>query len=135
LLLDTNAVSAAMAGRDELDRYLGRMKPEVRLLTSVIVEGEIRFGLARVPPGKRKRRLTNALEKVLEALYEILPTTRDVASRYATLKADLWGAGTPIDENDLWIAAAAVTHGLVLLTSDTDFLGIPQLAVEDWSLG
>ena len=123
-----------MAGRDELDRYLGHMKPGVRLLTSVTVEGEIRFGLARIPSSKRKRRLTNALETVLEALHEVLPTTRGVASRYATLKADLWGAGTPIDENDLWIAAAALNHGLVLLTSDTDFVGIPQLAVEDWSL-
>ena len=110
LLLDTNAISAAMAGREELDQYLGRLKPETRLLTSVTVEGEIRFGLARIPSGNRKRRLTHALDKVLETLHEILPTTRDVAFRYATLKANLWGTGMPIDENDLWIAAAALTE-------------------------
>lgn len=32
------------------------------------------------------------------------------------------------------IAAAALSFGLVLLTSDTGFQEIPQLTVEDWSL-
>jgi predicted nucleic acid-binding protein len=73
------------------------------------------------------------LTQVLERFDEIIPITREVASNYAVLKADLRGAGKPIDENDFWIAAVAVTHRLVLLSSDKDFQDIPGLAVDDWS--
>lgn len=123
-----------MTARKEIDRYVQRLESGVSLFTTVTVEGEVRFGLERFPSGKRKRQLSNALNQVLERMEEILPTTREVASNYAVLKADLWGAGQPMDENDFWIAAAALTHGLALLSSDKDFQDIPGLAVDDWSL-
>ncbi len=134
LLLDTNAVSAAMTTRKEIGRYLERLESDVRLHTCATVEGEVRFGLARLPSGKKKKQLSNALIQVLESIDEIIPITSEVASNYAVLKADLRGAGKSMDENDFWIAAVVMTHGLVLLSSDKDFQGIPGLAVDDWSL-
>jgi predicted nucleic acid-binding protein len=133
LLLDTNAVSAVMTTQKEMGRFFERLDHEVRLHTCVTVEGEVRFGLERLPSAKKKRRLWVALTQVLERFHEIIPITREVASNYAVLKADLKGAGKSIDENDLWIAAVAVTHGLVLLSSDKGFQDIPGLAVDDWS--
>jgi tRNA(fMet)-specific endonuclease VapC len=42
-------------------------------------------------------------------------------------------AGTPVGPNDLWLAAAAVTHGLALVTANVrEFLRIPGLSVETW---
>jgi predicted nucleic acid-binding protein len=41
--------------------------------------------------------------------------------------------GRPIDTNDIWIAAVALVHGLVLVTSDEHFRYIPDLSIEDWS--
>jgi len=38
--------------------------------------------------------------------------------------------GTPIPANDLWIAASAAQHGLVLMTLDSHFKNVPQVLVE-----
>ena len=47
----------------------------------------------------------------------------------ATLLAVLRKAGTPIPTNDLWIAAGAMQHGLVILTQDHHFELVPQVIV------
>jgi len=36
-------------------------------------------------------------------------------------------AGTPVPDNDLWIAALALQHDLLLITRDKHFKNIPQL--------
>jgi predicted nucleic acid-binding protein len=47
---------------------------------------------------------------------------------YAGLFAQLRAQGTPIPTNDLWIAALAVQHGLLLCSRDAHFEHLPQLA-------
>jgi predicted nucleic acid-binding protein len=39
-----------------------------------------------------------------------------------------------LDENDLWIAATALSVGAVLVTMDSDFERVEGLTVEDWCL-
>ena len=51
---------------------------------------------------------------------------------YARLRGALTRAGTPIPENDLWIAALAVEHGWPLATRDAHFARVPGLTVFDW---
>ena len=133
LLLDTNALSAAMAGNPALDAYLANLGPETHLFTSVIAEGEVRFGLARLADGHRKRALTAAFEAVLGSLHGVLETTRDVAAHYGILKASLWELGKPIGENDIWIASTGRARGLTVLSRDPDFAQVPDLQVENWS--
>jgi len=133
LLLDTSAVSAAMAGNADLDAFLGSLDPESVIYSSVIVEGEVRFGLARLAEGRRKQALAAAFEEVLSTFHDILPTTRDIADEYGRLKAQLWDSGTPIGENDIWIASTARANGLVVLTSDPDYGSVPDLSVAKWS--
>lgn len=133
LLLDTPAVSAAMAGDEQLDAFLGKLDPGTEIFTSVIVEGEVRFGLSRLAEGHRKENLTSAFEDVISTLHDILPASRDIAKDYGRLKALLWDSGTPIGENDIWIAATARVRGLRVLTSDPDFGAIPDLSVASWS--
>jgi tRNA(fMet)-specific endonuclease VapC len=122
-----------MAGNADLDAFLGTLEPESVIYTSVIVEGEVRFGLARLAEGRRKQDLAAALAEVLSSLYDILPTTRDIADEYGRLKAQLWDSGTPIGENDIWIASTARARGLVVLTSDPDYGSVPDLSVAKWS--
>ena len=122
-----------MAGNAALDTYLANLEPETVLFTSVVAEGEVRFGLARLPESHRKRALTTAFETVLGSLHGVLETTRNVAREYGILKASLWETGRPIGENDIWIASTGRAHGLAVLSSDPDFAQVPELQVENWS--
>ena len=38
-----------------------------------------------------------------------------------------------MSDNDLWIAAAALVLGAVLVTNDQGFKHVPGLTVEDWT--
>jgi tRNA(fMet)-specific endonuclease VapC len=40
--------------------------------------------------------------------------------------------GRPIPENDIWIAASAMEHGLILATRDGHFNEVNDLIVEIW---
>jgi predicted nucleic acid-binding protein len=50
--------------------------------------------------------------------------------RYARLFVQLKRAGTPVPDNDLWIAALVLEHDLTLITRDRHFGCIPQLLQE-----
>lgn len=122
-----------MLGSATFDRYLTRLESNNRLLTSVTVEGELQFGVGRLPPGKRRERLGIALSNVLANLDAVVPISRAVAARYGRLKSELWASGHPMGENDMWIAATALDLGLILVTADAAFRQVPALDVDDWS--
>ena len=57
----------------------------------------------------------------------VLVPDRDTAEHYARVFVQLKRAGTPVPDNDLWIAAMTLQHDLVLITRDQHFERIPQL--------
>lgn len=132
-LLDTNALSAAMAASPAFSRYLTHIADDGLLATSVIVEGEFPFGISRLSQDKKRQSLSSTLALVIEDLHAVLPITREIAARYARTKSELWRRGKPIGENDLCIAATALEHQLTVVTSDTDLELIEGLIMEDWS--
>ena len=62
------------------------------------------------------------------------PILEEAAAHYSRIKLAREAQGRPLAENDLWIAAAAVELGAVLVTRDSDFANTPGLSVEDWTL-
>ena len=58
---------------------------------------------------------------------KVIPT-----GRFRTLKDQLAKAGTPIPDNDLWIAAVGLEHGLPVATRDQHFARVPGLEVFHW---
>ena len=44
----------------------------------------------------------------------------------------LQAKGRPLPENDIWVAAVALQHGLTLVTRDAHFNEITSLAVVAW---
>jgi len=62
----------------------------------------------------------------------VIETTAEIARRYAELRVALKGVGRPIPQNDMWVAATCLHHGLVLVTSDEHFAACPGLLIEDW---
>lgn len=56
-----------------------------------------------------------------------LTSIRETAEQYARIFVQPKRAGTPIPDNDLWIAAQVLECDLVLITRDRYFQGIPTV--------
>lgn len=130
-LLDTNIVSHMMVNA-EGKAAMHAMKliaqdPSVRMCTSVVVRGELAFGVAKRPSS----RLQKALDLQLESLL-VLALDDEVVPHYARLRAGLEANGTPIGPNDALIAAHALALDAILVSADTEFERIPGLKVENW---
>jgi tRNA(fMet)-specific endonuclease VapC len=129
-LLDTNAVSDLMRDHAQVKaRVAAHAGP---LLTSVVVRGEIRYGLERLPPGKKRSDLEARALTILGSL-PCEPITTSVSEAYGRTKAALDASGVNLGDNDLWIAATALTLGAILVTRDAIFSRVPGLQVEDWT--
>lgn len=64
---------------------------------------------------------------------DILPFDDAVIQRAATIYADLRVRGKIIQDADIFIAATALEHGLVVVTNNENhFIRIPGLHVENW---
>ncbi|MCS6923730.1 MAG: PIN domain-containing protein [Fimbriimonadales bacterium] len=74
------------------------------LFTTDIVLGELYYGAYRSSDLERN------LQQVrrFASLCRVLSTNREIAEQYGVLKRALAKAGTPIPENDIWIAATAL---------------------------
>lgn len=129
-LFDTNAISDAMLDHPQVKARMA-LQPG-RLITSVLVKGEIRYGLERLPAGKRWSNLKAKADAVFAAL-PCEPVTEPIADVYAAVRHALDLKGLPMNDNDLWIAATALALGAVLVSRDKDFARVTGLQVEDWT--
>jgi predicted nucleic acid-binding protein len=53
-LLDTNAISDLMRASPRIENWMAGLEPGDRVVTCTIVRGEVLFGIARLPPGRRR---------------------------------------------------------------------------------
>lgn len=104
------------------------------LFTCPIVRGEILFGIQRLPVGRRRQVLENQAINLFEEL-PCLAVPKEAADYYAPMKKYAEQRGTPLSENDLWIAATAMAFSAILVTADSDFQRIAEfgLELEDWT--
>lgn len=131
-LLDTTTFSFLMQENPRVRAQLTKLSPDDRLIICAIVRGEVRYGLERLPRGRRRRDLEAKANNLFAAL-PCEPVPETAADAYARIKRETERKGMPLDENDLWIAATARALGAVLVTSDSDFQRIRGLSVEDWT--
>jgi tRNA(fMet)-specific endonuclease VapC len=130
-LLDTNAFSDLMRDHPQVKARIAKHADPIA--TSVVVVGEIRYGLDRLPAGKKRTDLEARAQRIL-AVLPIEPVTQQIADAYGRLKASQESQGLNLGDNDLWIAATAVTGGNLLVTRDQVFWKVLGLQVEDWSV-
>jgi tRNA(fMet)-specific endonuclease VapC len=120
--LDTNRLTDLFKGDATLAMLLGTCD---EVWIPLMVLAEIKAGFYG---GTHQNRNDALLQRFLsKATVEILEPTRETAEHYARLFVQLKRAGTPIPDNDLWIAALVLEHGLLLVTRDRHFTRIPQL--------
>lgn len=127
-LLDTNAVSDLMRADSRIEKWMSGLQADDRVVTCTIVRGEVLFGIARLPVGKRRAELEETGHGFLRAL-RCEPIPEQAADFYANIKVTRQQQGLTLDENDLWVAATALALGATLVSRDTDFAGIPGLSV------
>ena len=144
-LLDTNHLSRLLDRDPQLTSRLATLG-DVEVATCVIVRGELIFMAA-----KSERRTANMarVESLLSSL-PVHPADSAAATWYGTFKAALIDRFGPkerakrrratlvsvgVSENDLWIAAIAKSRNLVIVSIDSDFARIQDIAdlqVESW---
>ena len=126
-LLDTNTASYVIRGKSAaLDRRLLKV-PQVAI--SAVTEGELRYGVARLPDATR----LNPLVEAFCARVTILPLDSEAAREYGPLRATLEREGQQMGNLDLMIGAHAMALGFVLVTHDHALKRIKKLKVEDWT--
>ena len=105
-----------------------RLGSGVRVVVSLAVLGELFSG------ARRSKRVAQNLLRVEDFARRarVLPCDIDTARQFGIVRAALQTAGTPIPEDDMWIAACAIQFGLPLLTEDKHFDSVPGLQVVKW---
>jgi toxin FitB len=136
IVLDTDVVSALM--RRELDAvvvaWLDR-QPLDAIWTSSITIFEIRFGLALLPPGRRRSHLEDSFARVLREGFEgrILPFDEGAANRPGEEAARRQTSGRRVDFRDVEIAGIVGANDAILATRNTrHFDGLGIKLVNPW---
>jgi len=132
-LLDTNHWSAIQRNDPVVIAHMQSLPEEARIFMPVIVQGELLVGIELAASEAKRERLQQLYEQVVAQAADVLPITPEIAEWYARIFAQLRRKGKPIPTNDIWIAAIALGHGLILVTSDEHFQHIDGLQVEDWT--
>lgn len=136
-LLDTNVLSEPTKPRPNpgvLD-WLGAAD-EDRLFVSAASIAELHLGVATLPEGKRRLRLSEWLVEELVERFQgrILPIDEKVAEGWGRLVAQEAMAGRVVGSMDGFIAATARLHDLTLVTRNLrDFEQIVPRVVIPWT--
>lgn len=121
IVLDTNVISEPMRSRPDAGviEWLNGQTDTALFTTSVTVL-ELRFGLERLPEGKRKADLREVLDFTLSRLVgpRILPFDVPAATEAARIAAAAKAGGSPIGQADAQIAAITRSHGFTIATRD-----------------
>jgi tRNA(fMet)-specific endonuclease VapC len=129
-LLDTNICIYIRQKRPEqlLQRFRELRPGEAAL--SVITYGELLYG------AEKSAHRGAALERLRELVHLLpaLPLPESAAEAYGRIRAELESKGEMIGNNDLWIAAHALSSRLILVTNnEREFRRIPRLTVQNWA--
>jgi len=124
-LLDTSVIIGLLAGEATFKDQLAGIN---QVFVPSIAIGELCFGARK--SGRVETNL--ALIDKFAASSVVLGCDTDTARRYGEVKNALRVKGRPIPENDIWIAAIALQHGLALATRDVHFNETESLDVAQW---
>ena len=122
IALDTNEAIAVLNNADDAGQWIAAFSV---IYLPVPVVGELRFGALNSQRSRENRERVEALVARCRVL-DVNVTTAEV---YAAVRFRLKQSGKPIPENDVWIAALCVQHGLPLATSDDHFGQVEGLDV------
>jgi predicted nucleic acid-binding protein len=123
IVLDTNVISE-LTRRAPDPGVLAWLDAQAtsEVTTTAITAAELRYGVARLPAGHRKRELTAAIRELLTDDFhgKVLPFDERASARYADILSGRDRTGRPIQVPDAMIAAICRDAGAALATRNTD---------------
>ncbi|MDR2703822.1 MAG: type II toxin-antitoxin system VapC family toxin [Cellulomonadaceae bacterium] len=138
IILDANVVSEPLRPLPDPNviAWLDDQIPERLYIPSMVI-GEILFGVASLPAGRRKNSLSNAYNELLgEFEGRIVPFDEVAARHWAAMNATAARMGRPLGIKDGIIAATAAARGFAVATRNTadfDFTGVQ--CINPWLYG
>ena len=137
ILLDTNVLSALMSATPDpaVIRWLDSQAPD-QVWTTAISVFEIRYGLARLPPGRRRQSLEAAFADLIavDLAGRIAPVDQRAADAAGVLAAEREAAGRPVDARDTLIAGVALSRRAEIATRNArHFSGLDARVVDPWA--
>ena len=122
---DTNIVIALFAKDSSVQKNL---KKADEIFLSSIVLGELYYGALN------SSRIDENIAQIEKFAAEsvILVINASTAVEYGKIKRDLRLKGTPIPENDIWLAAITKQHNLTLVTRDEHFKKVKEIKIVFW---
>ncbi len=128
-MLDTNICIYVL--KKHSDKLRHKFKATKNICISSVTYGELCFGIENGDNFKsedRWKELNLFTQKLL-----IEPWDEEAAKHYGAIRAILKKQGTPIGNNDLLIAAHALSLGFVMVTNNVrEFNRVPDLIIENW---
>lgn len=122
IVLDTNVVSELMRttpAANVVDWVT--QQPAAEVCTTAVTLAEVRYGIARLPAGRRRDLLRAAADDVFSAFADqVLAFDAPAATHYADIVVERQHSGSPISGFDAQIAAVCRTHHATLATRNTD---------------
>lgn len=128
-LLDTNiCIDIARERPPRVRERFEELAPGEAVI-SAITWGELRYGAER---SAHRENVVQSLDE-FAALVPVQPVPKAAGQDYGAIRAALEAGGTPIGNNDLWIAAHARAAGLTLVTNnEREFRRVQDLKIENW---
>ncbi|MCW9679440.1 type II toxin-antitoxin system VapC family toxin [Dolichospermum planctonicum UHCC 0167] len=128
-LLDTNIVSAIFKNNLKVIIKLDNLRTQgEKVFISGMTYYEIQRGFLAV---KATRKLIN-LENLCNEYKVLILDDMAIFQKASEIYADLKQRGLPIQDADIFIAATAIIHNLILVSHDSDLLRIKDLQLENW---
>lgn len=124
-LLDTNIVIALFANDKNVIKNLKNVN---ELFIPGVVLGELYFGACK--SGRVRENLARIDEFAANSI--VLGCDTETSRYYGKIKNAIQTKGHPIPENDIWIAAIAIQHNLILISRDKHFEIVENLRLERW---
>lgn len=133
VLLDTNVLSEPMRQQPDAAVMAQLEEGGHRLHTASVVIHELRYGVQRLPKGRRRARLDSYVQTVLASGLTVLAYDTTAALWHGDQRARLETRGLKPPFADGQIAAIAATQGLVLVTRNiSDFEEFDGLQLLNW---
>jgi predicted nucleic acid-binding protein len=126
-LPDTTPMTGFLLGRPNAVALVDPWLADSAVATSILVYGEVvEYLMARSDFARRHAHLRLLLNQVFP-----LPLTLSILDRYAALRRSLRPPHGPgiIGDVDTLIAVTALERGLTMVTTDGDYLRVPNLTV------